>query len=346
MHKGALVYLIILIAIAVLGYVELKGTNFSFFLKPSVTTTTATTSIPQNYSRSTTINYISGCNGFYLYNNTPNYSVSSYCTWGGGALGVWIGSGKRNSVSVKIKGLSDNITYINSTSSYGCTLFYKNFTAPAQKYLVTITTGNLTIPSKCSNSMVVLNTTTKPPYITYPYIYNGNFSTGTYTGWNITNIGFGEYPSNVSMLNAKGCYPGKPWNNNSVGYIASTLNCNLVHNYGNLTSYPFTANKAFINFQITSTSDPYAYIELFVNGKPYERLYYDTVNISTASYQASKLTNVSIPIVALTGKVLQIRVVSQIESFLNYIAVTNFRMSNRPNMATGVSVKKVMYNQS
>ncbi|MEM3841571.1 MAG: hypothetical protein QXN59_02685, partial [Candidatus Micrarchaeaceae archaeon] len=119
-----------------------------------------------------------------------------------------------------------------------------------------------------------------------------------------------------------------------------------VHNYGNITSYPFRVNKAFINFQIASTSDPYAYVELLVNGTPYEKLYFNTVNISTASYQASKLTNVSIPVIKLVGQTVQIRVVSQIESFLNYIAVTNFRMSNRPNMAPGVSVKTVFLNQS
>ncbi len=349
MHKGILVYLIILIAIAVIGYIEIRGTNFAFFsfLKSSTSTTTIKPNVTQpNYSRSTTISYQSTCNGFSLYNNTPNYSVAAYCTWSGGTLGVWLASGTKNSIHVSIKGLSTNVTYINSTSSYGCTLFYSNFTAPAQKYLVTIKTGNSTVPSKCPTSIVILNTTTKAPYMVYPFIYNGNFSTGTYTGWNVSGIGFGAYPSNISVLNEKGCYPGKPWNNNSVGNAASTLNCNLVHNYGNLTSYPFKVSKAFINFQVVSTDDPYAYVELLVNGTPYESVYFDTVNISTASSQASKFMNASIPVINLTGKVVQIRVVTQIESFLNYIAVTNFRMSNRPNLAPGIIVKTKMFNQS
>ena len=352
MHKGILAYIIILIAIAVMGYVEIRGTNFSLFsfLKSSTTTTTIAPNVTQhNYSRSTTIDYVSGCDGFSIYNNTPNYSVASYCSWTGGTLGVWLASGTKNSIHVSIKGLSTNVTYINSTSSYGCTLFYSNFTGPAQKYLVTITTGNSIVPSKCANSIVILNTTTRAPYEVYPFIYNGNFSTGTYTGWNVSGIGFGAYPSNISVLNEKGCYPGYPgipWNNNSVGYAASTLNCNLVHNYGNLTSYPFKVSKAFINFQVVSTDDPYAYVELLVNGTPYERVYFNTVNISTATPQASKFMNASIPVINLTGKVVQIRVVTQIESFLNYIAVTDFRMSNRPNLAPGIVVKTTMLNQS
>ena len=352
MHKGIQAYIIILIAIAVMGYVEIRGTNFSLFsfLKSSTTTTTIAPNVTQhNYSRSTTIDYVSGCDGFSIYNNTPNYSVASYCSWTGGTLGVWLASGTKNSIHVSIKGLSTNVTYINSTSSYGCTLFYSNFTGPAQKYLVTITTGNSIVPSKCANSIVILNTTTRAPYEVYPFIYNGNFSTGTYTGWNVSGIGFGAYPSNISVLNEKGCYPGYPgipWNNNSVGYAASTLNCNLVHNYGNLTSYPFKVSKAFINFQVVSTDDPYAYVELLVNGTPYERVYFNTVNISTATPQASKFMNASIPVINLTGKVVQIRVVTQIESFLNYIAVTDFRMSNRPNLAPGIVVKTTMLNQS
>ena len=91
MHKGILAYVIILIAIAVIGYIEIRGTNLSLFsfLKSSTSTTTIKPNVTQpNYSRSTTISYQSTCNGFSLYNNTPNYSVAAYCTWSGGTLGL------------------------------------------------------------------------------------------------------------------------------------------------------------------------------------------------------------------------------------------------------------------
>ena len=114
---------------------------------------------------------------------------------GRGELGVWVEAGSAYNATIDIAG-ADGITYLQGGFNYNITTFYSNVTLPAQNYTVTLSAGSET--GTGGSPFVKLNLTTTPPAITYPYIYNANFSNGKYTGWTVTGAGFGTAPLNIT----------------------------------------------------------------------------------------------------------------------------------------------------
>ena len=337
----ALVLVIVIIAIYAL-------TGFKFLGSNKVTTTiyqSVSTSIENTTLATTTINPSSECSNFTISGNSLNSTYNSTCSSFGGTLGLWVAAGYSGSESVQIVG-ADGITYVNQTSSYNCTTFYQNFTAPQQLYTVTLKTGTGGGSESCGSPFAIINSTTTPPQSIYNYIYNGDFSNGEYTGWNVTNPGFGASPLNISYSDSKLCYPGRPWSNYIGSYFATTYNCGISVAPGNLTSEPFrqNPNMPFVNFRLISPQDNDLYFEIlrvnykvvngmqvYVNSTPVAVMHFNTYNLSVTSYSSSTFANATIPLTLYTNQVLQLRIVAKTQVGSNLIAAGDFVLSNRPH---------------
>ena len=338
MNRGVVAFFIILVIAVAVTYVE---TGFKFLGK-STTTITATTSTPTTTiltTSTTTINlsnYLIPCDGFILFSNQTNSVLTGNCIWNGGLLGVWVAAGDAGYESALIRGV-DNRTYINQSSPYGCLAFFTNFTAPAQIYTVTLKTGPGN--GSCGYTMVKINTTTTPPPVLYyKYVYNGDFADGKYTGWTVTNAGFGAAPLNLSYANSQSCYQSSPWNNYNGTFFATNYNCGTTNAPGNLTSTKFLVQAAtpFLNFKIISQSDNFLYIEILKNNTPIIVVHYNTFNQSLSGDPASTFRNASIPLSLLVNKVVQVRVVARTTKPQTYIAVGDFAVEGRPVQDLGI----------
>jgi len=177
-------------------------------------------------------------------------------------------------------------------------------------------------------------------------IPNGNFSTGTYYGWNATGPGFGNAPFNLThanLANVSGYY-GVPWRGYLGTYFATTYKGGLSLQTGNLTSLPFEVTEPYLNFRIISPESNLLYVEILQGGKA-SKYWYNTYNISNSTNAASKFVNASIPLLDTTFfcQNVSVRVVSGsvgVGSRLNYIAVGDFYMSKTPISATGILVNQ------
>ena len=344
MHKGILVYVIILIIIIVLFYIET-----GFRLPVTGTTTaplTSTTAGPYNTSNSvatTTLGTLYPCSDFQIYESGFNKTDTERCLWTGGALGVWVAAGNSSSEHLKITG-SNNVTYVNQTSPYDCVTFYKNLTAPQQIYTITFTTG----PGggSCGAAVVKLNTTTAPPAEVYGFVYNGNFSNGEFSGWNVSGKGFGSSPFNLTYANGIGCYIGAPWDtfNGIVQFAASTYHCGTQPSPGNITSSPFIVNKPFLNFKIISPGIQDLYVEILHNGAPAIIAHYNTYNATLGGNPPSTFRNASIPLTSLAGKTVSIRIVAATLSTQRFISVAGFQLSSVPLQQQGILTNLTIYN--
>jgi hypothetical protein len=317
------------------------------FALPHQLTSTIPTTIPGanqviNGTTTSTIIYTEDCEAFSLYTGSANTTVDSGCTWTGGPLGLWVASGNSTYEKISIVG-ADNLTYVNQTASYQCTSFFENFTAPAQRYTVTLTTGprsNDTNPS-CPRAFAIINQTLSPSK-TEVYsgsIYNGNFSNGAYTGWNVSGPGFGKAPINITRANSPGnitCYEGVPWTNYAGAYFATTYTCGTSVSPGNLTSSSFYASKSFLNFKIISPQNNFIYVEVLYNNTPYIIAHYDTYNITLGANAQSTFRNASIPLVTVVDKPIQIRVVADTQISENYVAIGDFTLANKPVQDKGI----------
>ncbi len=357
-HHGHAAWIIAFIIILILAIIY-TGYSFLTPLKSSHTTSTSGTTTSKTTTTVTvlsTINYsnsVSPCANFYIIGQQNNYTYTTNCNSTGGTLGLWVAAGNSGKEHVKIVG-ADGRTYVNQSSTYNCTTFFQNFTGPAQLYLITFTTG--LGGGSCGNSKITINTTTTPPpKVVYKYIYNGNFGNGQYTGWNLTNPGFGSLPLNItaSTKNSSICYQGAPWSNYNGTYFATTYHCGASVSPGNITSSPFLVNpaKPFLNFKIISPEDSDLYVELlrvnykvqggqqvYSNSTPVVIAHFNTFNLSRSINSSSTFANVSIPLTQYINQQLQIKVVAITEKFKNYIAVGDFALSNRPNQDLGVAI--------
>ncbi len=346
--KGIIAFIVIIVIVVILWYFttgfRLPGSPLSSTSSVSSQGSSSTTTI-SNGTDTTTILYNENCTEFSIFTQQDNATVTAGCHWTGGYLGFWVGSGNAGSEHIKIVG-ADGRTYVNQTSNYQCVTFFENFSAPAQEYLVNLTSGpgTLNTSSTCTDTIGILNTTTTPPQkVTYDdFVYNGNFSSGAYTGWNVTGKGFGAAPinltkANVYMANSPNCYINSPWSNYVGTFFATTFNCGTSVAPGNLTSSPFYAGKSFLNFKIISTQDNFLYVEILYNGTPYIIAHYNTYNITAYGANApSTFRNASIPLVTVANKPIQIRVFADTLKSNNYIAVGDFVLSNRPNQDKGI----------
>ena len=320
-----------------MAYVE-TGFNFSRVLVTSTTSTAATTTIPSNvFTVSTTIDYAYTCNGFELRLSAPNsVSVGDCRVVNETTLGLWVASGNSSSESITIKG-ADNETYVDQASSYGCVTFYKNFTAPAQVYTITLNTGPA--GGSCGDAVAKLNSTTTAPPMVHNTVYNGDFSSGQYTGWTRTGAGWGDAPLNVTAADAHGCYLNSTWSGYNGNFFATTYTCGLSVAPGNLTSSQFYVNASapFLNFRLISPYNSGLYVEVLQNGTPRIVVRYNTFNGSLGIYASSTFRNASIPLSTLVGKVVQVRVVSTlIDQRQEFLAVGDFALSDRPVQQQGI----------
>lgn len=357
-HHGHVAWIIAIVIILILAIVY---TGYSFLnpLKHTATTTiSVTTSVVGSTTvsaPSTTLNYsgsVSPCGTFYIIGQQYNTTYQTNCDSTGGTLGLWVASGNSGSEHVKIVG-ADGKIYVNQTSTYNCTTFFQNFTGPAQLYTISFSTG----PGggSCGNAKITINDTTTPPKTIYKYIFNGNFGNGQYTGWNLTNTGFGTAPLNTTYADneIQKCYQGQPWSNYNGTYFATTYKCGISVSPGNLTSSPFLVNpqKPFLNFRIISPEDNELYVQLqrvnykIVNGQevysnatPVVIAHVDTYNQSVSVNSSSTFANVTIPLTSYINDALQIKIVAITESFHDYIAVGDFSLANRPNQQRGILV--------
>jgi len=313
-----------------------KLTTTTTTIRPShnttINNTTSTTSL------STSVYYLSNCVNLGIFNSTSNSITTNYCLWKGGTLGAWVASGSSKSISYSIRGISDNVTYLKGTSDYSCITFLQNISLPAQIYNVTIHTGSPGGTCNDSYSIFKLNsTTTAPSGVVYTSVYNGNFSTGEYNGWNTTGTGFGSGPMSIAKANAEGCYQGAPWTGYNGSYFATTFNCGLSNSPGNLTSSMFIVNKPFLNFKIISPYSQNIYVEILKANVPVTIAHFNTYNISRFGNSSSyTFRNASIPLISLAGDNVRIRVVSLSLKHHNYIAVTGFKMSTLPQGTPGI----------
>lgn len=359
MNKALVAFVVILIIVIAITYVKTKFDFLNLNLHSATTTTiieTSSTIGNITTSASTTINAsqsLAPCSSFEIigedYNTQYSYKCYSNSTE---TYGLWVASGNSGSESVMITG-ADGKSYVNQESSYNCTTFYQNFTAPSQIYTVTFATGSG--GGSCGNALMKINDTTTPPPIIYNYIYNGNFKNGEYTGWNVTGAGFGSTPLNITYANNQSgvrCYQGSPWANYNGTFFATTYECGSNVAPGNLTSATFivSATKPFLNFRMIEPQDNQLYVELLnqtytVVGDnrvsvltPLLIEHINTYNSSISINSSSTFANVSMALTPYLGHDLRVRVVAY--SFVpgEYVAAGDFVLANRPNQQRGVIV--------
>ena len=334
MHKGIIAYVAIIIIILIVAYIATGFRPLSATTTTTTSKTTQTTTISGGGTGNNTSPVYYPCNQYSLYNESNNTTVSERCYWDGGMLGFWIAAGNTGSAHATVVG-PGNTTYINATSSTGCITFYQNFSAPAGVYNMTLHTG----PGggSCGYAIAKLNKTTVPPQQIYNSVFNGDFHTGSYIGWNVTGKGFGVKPGNITYYDANKCYLGQPWAGYNGTYFATTYNCGLSNAPGNITSSPFYALKSFLNFRIISPADYYLYVEILHNGTPVIIAHYNTYNASlfgaTASYT---FRNASIPLTTVIGEPIQVRIVADTLSRQRFIAVGDIALSSTPNQQAGI----------
>ena len=345
-HFAATIIVIIIIVLVII----FAETKFVLPKNPLLTTITTTTSqggsTTTNASSTTTApSQLYPCSSVFISSSTPNSTTSTRCLLTSNALGIWAAAGNNSYAKLLIVG-KGNITYINQTITYNCIAFFKKFTGPMQAYNITFTTGGG--GGSCGPSILKLNSTTSPPSQVYSFVYNGNFSNGEYTGWNVTGAGFGTAPLNLTYADNAivKCYVGSPWSNIPGTYVASTYSCGLQASPGNLTSSPFTVAKPFLNFKIISKPHANLYMEILAGNSPAIIAVYNTYNLSLpgGDQSASTFRNASIPLTSIAGKVAKIRIVAGTPSKQNFILAGGFYLSTIPNQQSGILTNLTIYN--
>ena len=207
----------------------------------------------------------------------------------------------------------------------------------------TSTTTSTSIPTSSTSATTRRSAYTfcVPSTPTATPIYNGNFSTGTYLGWNITGKAFGNAPLNLTYQNKQHNYYGAPWSGYNNTFVASTFQ-GFVSGQGNLTSAPFLVTEPYLNFKIISAQNKGLYLEVVSDNAVFEKVYFNTFNPSLTSNYFTTYMNGSINIYPLLCKNASIRIVSDLEASISskysYISAGNFYLGPSPVQTPGILV--------
>lgn len=205
------------------------------------------------------------------------------------------------------------------------------------------TTTSTSIPTSSASTTTRRSTYTfcVPSTPTSTPIYNGNFSTGTYLGWNATGKAFGNAPLNLTYQNKQHNYYGAPWSGYNSTFVASTFQ-GFVSGQGNLTSAPFLVTEPYLNFKIISAQNKGLYLEVISDNSIFERVYFDTFNSSLVSNYFTTYLNGSINLYPLLCQNASVRIVSNLEASISskysYISAGNFYLSPSPVQTHGILV--------
>ncbi|MGI0141291.1 MAG: hypothetical protein ACREBF_01415 [Candidatus Micrarchaeales archaeon] len=220
--------------------------------------------------------------------------------------------------------------------------------------LPAIKTGTTTIAITSATTTIAANQTPTTSTTTVPQgsclstqptveIFNGNFSTGTYIGWNQTGGGFGSVPTNITYANQNRGYYNHTWTGYNGTFFASTYHGGIGIQPGNLTSLPFKVIEPYLNFKIISPYQETLYVEVLQGGVPMIATHYNTY-IAGNPYPTSEFLNASMPLSLLLCQNVTIRVVAGVvggyTNIRNYMAVGDFRLGNKPISTPGIVVNQ------
>ncbi len=375
MNKGLISFLIIFVLLLIVTYIY-TGFNFSNVVPIVTHKPVATTTVPKSSVSSTSpilsliemlllfaqfahagpitppmpvTTLLPPCNGTSIVPgiqtsfSSGSFSSALSCSWHGGNLALWAGSGSLKYMQITVVG-AHNQTYMYENITNPCVELEAVKNLPMQNYTIyarfgpanTSYSGN----SSCSYSYAILNTTLEPKSsAVYSDVFNGDFSTGTYSGWNVTGNAFGTAPLDINYADENNCYPGGiPWMGYSGTYFATTYSCTLsTRSSGNITSSYFLVNKPFLNFQIIGCDTPYIYVEVLYKNSPAIIAHFNTYKISTSGPATFTFRNASLPLATLYGKPVRIRVVVNEIAEDQYVAIGNFHLSVTPTISTALT---------
>lgn len=172
-----------------------------------------------------------------------------------------------------------------------------------------------------------------------PQLSNGDFSTGSYTGWNTTGTGFGTSPLDINIANENGYYYSSLWSNYRGEFFATTYSKGSLLSPGNLTSAPFQVTGPFLNFRIVSPKSVNLYVEILFNNRPFIISHYDTT-FGRGSAALGTFENASFYVEPFLCQNISVRAVADVlgnsTNSGSFIAVGDFQISNSSTATQGV----------